>query len=68
MVSLKKMILISVTVNMVIMFLIFAGFILPPPLSFVAGPFSLVVFVMFNLIMFLVCLFKCEMPHFGGTG
>lgn len=67
MVSLTKMVGISIAVNLVIMFLVFAGFILPPPLSFVAGPFSLVGFVMFNMIMFLVCLFKCEMPHFGGT-
>ena len=66
MVALKKMILISFTINIILFFLLGSVAILPG-LNLIGVPFILVGLGGINLIMLLVCLFKCEMPKFGNT-
>ena len=63
MVSLKKMILISFTINIILFFLLCAVAILPG-INLVGVPFIVVGLGGINLIMLLVCLFKCKMPSF----
>ena len=66
MVELKKMIMISFTINIILFFLLAAVAILPG-INVVGVPFIIVRLGAINLIMFLVCLFTCKMPHFGGS-
>ena len=63
MVELTKMMLISFTVNAILFFLLFAVGVLPG-INLVGVPFIVVGLGVINLIMLLVCLFKCKMPHF----
>ena len=62
--ELTKMILISFTVNAILFFLLFSVGILPG-INIVGVPFIIVGLGAINLIMLLVCLFKCKMPTFG---
>ena len=63
MVELKKMAIISFTVNSIIFFMLGSVAILPG-LNLVGVPFILVALGGINLVMLLVCLFTCEMPSF----
>lgn len=60
--DLKKMALISFTTNIIVFFLLFSVAIIPG-LNLVGVPFIIVGIVGMNLIMLLVCLFTCKMPH-----
>ena len=67
MVELSKMVLISFTINAVFFFLIFAVLMIPG-LNLIGTPFLVVGWSGVNLIMLLVCMFKCKMPSFSSYG
>ena len=64
MVALKKMIMISFTINIILFFLLASVAILPG-INLVGVPFIMVGLGGTNLIMLLICMFKCEMGSFG---
>ena len=60
MVSIKKMFLISFTINIVIFF-IFGSVAILPGLNLVGVPFIMVAWGGINMIMMIVCMFKCKL-------
>ena len=67
MVDLKKMVLISFTINVVSFFMLFAVGIIPG-LNLMGVPFIFLGIFTINLIMFFICLFKCKMPKMPKFG
>jgi len=65
MVAIKKMFLISFTINIIIGFLIL-GVAIIPGFNLIGVPIISFVWLGVNLIMLLVCLFKCKMPSMPG--
>ena len=65
MVAIKKMFLIAFTINIVIFF-IFGSVAILPGLNLVGVPFILVAWGGINMIMMIVCMFKCDTSGLPG--